>query len=79
MVVTNISTAKAHFSELVERVLHGEEIIIGKAGYPVAKLIPFVKKDVRRKPGALKGKIRISDDFETLPDDIAAAFGIVAQ
>lgn len=41
MTVTNISEAKAQLSALIERVLAGEEIVIGKAGKPVAKLVPF--------------------------------------
>ena len=76
MQVTNISEAKAQLSALIEKVLAGEEIIIGKAGKPVAKLIRYEKGQGERQPGALKGKIRIADDFEGLPDDIARAFGV---
>ena len=75
MYVTNISEAKAQFSALIERVLAGEEVIIGKAGRPVAKLIRYDRREQRRRPGSLKGKIRIADDFDVLPDDIAEAFG----
>jgi prevent-host-death family protein len=72
----NITDAKSHFSELIAEVQQGEEIVIGKAGQPVAKLIPFSLPKIKRKPGALKGKIKISDDFDELPEDIAAAFGM---
>jgi prevent-host-death family protein len=75
MLVTNISEAKAQLSALIERVLAGEEVIIGKAGRPVAKLIRYDRREQPRRPGALKGKIRIADDFDVLPDDIAEAFG----
>jgi prevent-host-death family protein len=75
MLVTNISEAKAQLSALIERVLAGEEVIIGKAGRPVAKLIRYDRREQPRRPGALKGKIRIADDFDVLPDDIADAFG----
>ena len=60
MQITNISEAKAHLSALIEKVLAGEDIIIGKAGKPVARLIPYKHKQNRRKPGALKGKIKSS-------------------
>lgn len=76
MQVTNISEAKAQLSALIEKVLAGEEIIIGKAGKPVAKLIRYEKGQGERHPGALKGKIRIAEDFEVLPEDIARAFGM---
>ena len=55
----------------------GEEIIIEKSGEPFARLIAFGSRPVRRKPGGLKGQIRISDDFdESLPSAIAKAFGM---
>ncbi|MDW7709363.1 MAG: type II toxin-antitoxin system prevent-host-death family antitoxin [Deferrisomatales bacterium] len=76
MHVTNISEAKAQLSALIEQVLAGKEVIIGKAGKPIAKLIPFDPNREPRRPGALRGKIRIADDFDTLPDDIAEALGM---
>ena len=75
MLVNTISEAKAQLSRLIERVLAGEEVIIGKAGKPVAILSPYHPPARRRTPGALAGKIRIADDFDELPDDIADAFG----
>jgi prevent-host-death family protein len=72
--MTNIHEAKTHFSKLVERVAAGEEIIIGKAGKPVARLVPYKETPPRRKPGSMKGKIRIAHDFDELPDDVLAAF-----
>jgi prevent-host-death family protein len=77
MPITNISQAKAQLSALIERVLAGEEIIIGKAGKPVAKLVKFDRPDGPRMPGALKGLIRIADDFDELPEDLQAAFGMI--
>jgi prevent-host-death family protein len=74
--VTNISEAKAQLSALIERVLAGEEIVIGKAGKPVAKLVPFERPHRPRVAGALKGRIRIADDFDELPDDLRTAFGV---
>ena len=76
MYITNITEAKAHFSALIEKVLAGEEIIIGKSGKPVAKLIRYECREESRQPGALKGKIKIADNSDELPEDIAKAFGI---
>jgi prevent-host-death family protein len=74
MQITNIHEAKTNFSKLVERVAAGEEIIIGKAGKPVARLVPYKESPGKRKPGAWKGKVWISPDFDTLPPDLQAAF-----
>ena len=68
MTVTNIHEAKTHFSKLVERAEAGEEIVIGRAGKPVAKLVPFEDSPMpRRKPGIWAGQIWISPDFDA-PD-----------
>jgi prevent-host-death family protein len=79
MEVTNISEAKAKLSALIDRVVGGEEIIIGKAGRPVAKIVRYEKSDEPRTPGALRGKISIADDFDELPAEIAEAFGMVER
>jgi len=76
MQITNISEAKARLSALIERVRAGEDIIIGKAGRPVARLVKYENNREARRPGALKGRIRISNDFDELPDDLAEAFGM---
>ena len=76
MRVRNISEAKAELSALIAAVQRGEEVIIGKAGKPVAKLIAYNRAKAARKPGALRGKIRIAADFDELPADIAKAFGM---
>jgi antitoxin (DNA-binding transcriptional repressor) of toxin-antitoxin stability system len=76
MILKNISEAKAELSALIEAVSKGEEVLIGKAGVPVAKLVRYTGAAAKRTPGALKGKIVIRDDFDELPPDIAAAFGI---
>ena len=69
----NVHDAKTEFSSLLDRVSQGEEIIITKSGRPVAKLVRVAAEP--RKPGRLKGRIRIAPDFdEPLPDEILAAF-----
>ena len=72
--IVNIHEAKTHFSRLVERVAGGEEIIIGRAGKPVARLVPYSEDDTPRVPGGGEGRISISENFDELPDEIAAAF-----
>ena len=74
MQVTNIHEAKTHFSKLVDRAAAGEEIVIGKAGKPVARLVPYEHAKPIRKPGSMKGKIRIKPGFDDLPEDLTAAF-----
>ena len=64
MKTVNIHAAKTHLSSLLEEVAAGEEIIIAKAGKPLARLVPLEKPDVRKTFGMLKGKIWISDDFD---------------
>jgi prevent-host-death family protein len=71
----NIHDAKTHFSKLIEAVTHGEQVIIARAGKPIARLMAISAQTHDRKPGALKGQIRIASDFDApLPDDIAASF-----
>jgi prevent-host-death family protein len=70
----NIHAAKTQFSRLVVRVEEGEEIVISRAGKPVAKLVPFRSVTLPRQCGRLEGQIVIHDDFDELPEDIMAAF-----
>ncbi len=74
-VSVNVHEAKTHFSKLLTRVQAGEEIIIAKAGRPVAKLIPIQAKSKPRKPGTAKGKLWIAPDFDApLPEDVLKSF-----
>ncbi len=68
----NIHEAKTHLSRLVEEAAAGEEIIIGKAGKPVARLTAYTGEP--RSPGAWKGRVRIADDFDELPPELAESF-----
>jgi prevent-host-death family protein len=71
----NIHAAKTQFSKLVDRAAAGEEIVIAKSGKPVARLVPFVTEKIPRRPGAMRGKIRIKKSFDNpLPEEILAAF-----
>jgi prevent-host-death family protein len=65
MTVFNIHDAKTHFSKLLERVLNGEEVVIAKAGKPVARILPYALDDHSpRVPGIDKGKLIIKPDFD---------------
>ena len=76
MVTRNISQAKAELSALIERVLKGEEVIVSKAGKPVAKLIPYNGPKRPRAPGSMAGEIWIAPDFDELPEDLAETLGM---
>ena len=76
MVVRNISQAKAELSALIERVLKGDEVILAKAGKPVARLVAYRGLSGPRIPGSMSGEISIGPDFDSLPDEIAETFGM---
>src|ERR1700686_2756909 len=74
--IYNLYEAKTSLSRLVDRAASGEEIILSKAGKPLAKLVPFHRSPEPRKPGGWEGQVRISDDFDApLPPDIQTPFG----
>jgi prevent-host-death family protein len=80
MILRNVSEAKAELSALLEAVQKGEEVILAKAGKPVARLTKYEGLAAPRQLGELRGKIKIHGDFkDPLPDDIAEAFGALTQ
>ena len=71
----NVYEAKTHLSQLLDRAAAGEEIVIARAGRPIARLMPLASAPARqRSPGRWRGKVRISDDFDELSAEIDAAF-----
>lgn len=62
--VVNMHEAKTHLSRLVDRARAGEEIVIGRAGRPVARLVPYAERGPVRAPGALAGQLWVADDFD---------------
>ena len=75
METVNIHEAKTHLSRLIERVVRGEEIVIAKAGKPVARLVGYSKEIAPRQAGQWKGLVHIRDDFDApLPASINAGF-----
>ena len=73
--VIDAHQAKAIFSKLLERVGQGEEIVIAKAGKPVARMMPMTGHAVQRTPGSARGKITVGDDFDVpLPGVLSDEF-----
>jgi prevent-host-death family protein len=68
--VVNMHQAKTTLSRLVERALAGEDVIIGRNGKPLVRLVAVAQKTEPRVPGRLKGQIWISPDFELSDEEI---------
>jgi prevent-host-death family protein len=70
----NVHEAKTHLSRLLDRVAHGEDVVIARAGTPVARLVPF--RQPRARPlGLDAGKVTIADDFDApLPEAVLGDF-----
>ncbi len=67
--VVNIHQAKTHLSRIVDEVAAGAEIIIAKAGKPMARLVPIIPVARPKKLGLLKGRIKVADDFNAPSDE----------
>ena len=75
MTTVNIHEAKTRLSELLRRVLAGEDVVIARAGKPIARLLPFDAPPAPREPGMAKGQITIRDDFDApLPEEVLRGF-----
>jgi prevent-host-death family protein len=70
--IVNMHEAKSSLSKLVAKVAAGEEVVIARAGKPVAKLVKYEREP--RKLGGLEGKIWIADDFDETPEELIALF-----
>ncbi len=70
MAQLNIAEAKAHFSEIIQKALLGEEVIISKGNIPVVKIVPLASSSKQRSPGSGKGQLlEMADDFDAPLDD----------
>lgn len=70
MSLINIHAAKTQLSRLVDAAAAGEEIIIARAGRPVARLVPFAPQSERRRLGMLAGQLKVPADFDSpLPEE----------
>jgi prevent-host-death family protein len=77
MTKVNIHQAKTQLSRLVELAAGGEEIIIAKSGKPVARLVSYATNCAVRRPGTMRGKIRIKKNFDgPLPTEFLDSFEV---
>ena len=74
--ILNVTEAKAKFSEVVERVSQGEEIIVTRMGHPVARITRYDRAASNRRLGFFEGRIHLAEDFDDWPEDIARDLGI---
>jgi prevent-host-death family protein len=65
----NIAEFKAHLSNLVNRALAGEEVIVARDNKPLLKLVPIESPQARRKPGSARGLVKLAADFDATPSD----------
>ena len=62
----NIHDAKTHFSRLIDQVSEGAEIVIARAGRPVARLVPYIERRAPRRLGLMAGQFSVPDDFDAM-------------
>ncbi len=65
----NVAEAKSRFSELIQKAMVGEEVIIARDNKPVVKLVPLAVPGKTRKPGSAAGQIWMAPDFDATPSD----------
>jgi prevent-host-death family protein len=65
----NVAEAKARLSELVQKAVAGEEVVIAKDNTPLLRLVPLAPAGRKRKPGTARGRIWMAEDFDRTPDD----------
>ncbi|MGO8746561.1 MAG: type II toxin-antitoxin system Phd/YefM family antitoxin [Thermoguttaceae bacterium] len=73
MVTASIDEAESQLSQLIQLAEQGENVIIARAGKPVARLIAYREEQQPRQGGQWRGRVRIASDFDELPPDIASA------
>lgn len=75
MATVNIHAAKTQLSRLLDAAVAGEDVVIARAGKPVARLVPIAENKPRRRLGTLNGKLTVPDSFDDpLPGDTLDAF-----
>lgn len=74
MKTINIYDAKTRLSSILQEVLDGEDIVIAKNGEPLVQLVPYKSKSKKRPLGKYKGQIKMSDDFDSLPEEVLSLF-----
>lgn len=74
MTIVNVHQAKSQLSKLIEQAESGEDVVIARAGKPAVRLIAFTMPGKERKAGIWRNQVTVAEDFDTLPDDVMAAF-----
>ncbi|MCA9194139.1 MAG: type II toxin-antitoxin system prevent-host-death family antitoxin [Planctomycetales bacterium] len=77
MYIANINETKAHLSQLINRVLAGDEVVIARANHPLIRMIPFEHDTRPRIGGQWQGKVEIGDQFEFTDEELADLFHIL--
>ena len=77
MQTINVTEAKAKFSEVVEKALKGESIVVTRMGRPVVKITRYEPAKVKQRTGHFHGKISISEDFDEWPEEESRALGVI--
>lgn len=75
----SIGEAKTQLSKLVHLAEDGEEVVLRRGRKPVARVVPILAAEggVRRKPGRMRGRVKVHEDFDEWPRDVAQALGIL--
>jgi prevent-host-death family protein len=76
MITSTIDEARSQLAELITAAEKGEEVVIARAGKPVARLLPYERQDGPRQGGQWRGRVRIAPDFDELPPDVGEPFGL---
>ena len=74
MKIVNIHEAKTQLSKYLQEVAEGHEVVIGRYGEPIARLVPYVADKPTYKLGLLKGRLTVRHDFDAVDDDVQDAF-----
>lgn len=74
MYLVNVHEAKSQLSKLIEKTTKGEEVVIGKAGVPVVRLVAYTQKDGQREFGLWKGKVFIPENFDEENKEVVKLF-----
>jgi len=73
-VIVNVHDAKTHLSRLLERVEAGEEVVIARAGRPIARLVPYARRTRPRPLGIWRGQVEIAPDFDEASEELIRLF-----
>jgi prevent-host-death family protein len=76
MITSTIDEAQSQLAKLIRAAEEGEEVVIARAGKPVARLLAYERRGGPRQGGQWRGRVRIAPDFDELPSDIGEAFGL---